>query len=422
MISPSNSSQPSPFSAETGTIARNGWAFLKASSSGKRTCLGVLSTLFSARIVRPSNRFARSTSSGSTCTLPPRPLAASLASTISTSTSIPSSAAATSFIICRFSTVRASCKPGVSITTTCPSFRDTMPWMRLRVVCGFDVTIATFCPTSRFSSVDFPALGRPTIATNPALYAGLPFFSALTRTSFLLSFRYGTAEPGDFPGCLRRPGCGARSQTRLAGVHGGAGQLLHFHPQDLSLVRFEHFKAVPLQVKFVARGRHLPAYVAEQPRDGRHGLVRVFAEVHAEHLFHLPDGGAAAHYQRTGPFPHHLELGMSRVRPAFPDDLFDQVLHRGNTGHAAVFVDDHGHGLAALPHLLQQIRPHFGFWHEQRRSHQLAHLALWQVGVFHLQQVLRVRNAHDVVERTVENRQARESGLGEFRVRLFERC
>src|ERR1700730_3260677 len=41
--------------------------------------------------------------------------------------------------------------------------------MRFRVVCGFEVTIAIFCPTSRFTNVDFPAFGRPTIATKPAL-------------------------------------------------------------------------------------------------------------------------------------------------------------------------------------------------------------------------------------------------------------
>src|SRR5258707_15793606 len=40
--------------------------------------------------------------------------------------------------------------------------------MRFRVVCGLDVTIAIFCPTRLFSSVDFPALGRPTMATKPA--------------------------------------------------------------------------------------------------------------------------------------------------------------------------------------------------------------------------------------------------------------
>src|ERR1700675_4794163 len=39
--------------------------------------------------------------------------------------------------------------------------------MRLRVVCGLEVTIAIFCPTSRFTSVDFPAFGRPRIATKP---------------------------------------------------------------------------------------------------------------------------------------------------------------------------------------------------------------------------------------------------------------
>src|SRR5215467_4250588 len=39
--------------------------------------------------------------------------------------------------------------------------------MRLRVVCGLEVTMATFWPTRRFSSVDFPAFGRPTMATNP---------------------------------------------------------------------------------------------------------------------------------------------------------------------------------------------------------------------------------------------------------------
>src|SRR5713101_6061794 len=41
--------------------------------------------------------------------------------------------------------------------------------MRLRVVCGLEVTIATFCPTRRFTSVDLPAFGRPSTATNPAL-------------------------------------------------------------------------------------------------------------------------------------------------------------------------------------------------------------------------------------------------------------
>src|ERR1700732_222220 len=41
--------------------------------------------------------------------------------------------------------------------------------MRFRVVCGFGETMATLRPTSVLTSVDFPALGRPTMATKPDL-------------------------------------------------------------------------------------------------------------------------------------------------------------------------------------------------------------------------------------------------------------
>ena len=42
------------------------------------------------------------------------------------------------------------------------------PVIRLRVVWGLGVTIASFSPTIRLSSVDLPTLGRPKIATVPA--------------------------------------------------------------------------------------------------------------------------------------------------------------------------------------------------------------------------------------------------------------
>ena len=41
------------------------------------------------------------------------------------------------------------------------------PRMRVRVVCGLWVTMASFCPSSAFSSVDLPAFGRPMMETNP---------------------------------------------------------------------------------------------------------------------------------------------------------------------------------------------------------------------------------------------------------------
>ena len=42
-----------------------------------------------------------------------------------------------------------------------------MPSRRRRVVCGFGVTAAILRPRMRFSSVDFPTLGRPTMLTKP---------------------------------------------------------------------------------------------------------------------------------------------------------------------------------------------------------------------------------------------------------------
>ncbi len=39
--------------------------------------------------------------------------------------------------------------------------------MRLRVVCGLSETMASFSASSRLSSVDLPALGRPMSAAVP---------------------------------------------------------------------------------------------------------------------------------------------------------------------------------------------------------------------------------------------------------------
>src|SRR6185437_514897 len=78
------------------------------------------------------------------------------------------------------------CTPGVSTKTICaagcfPFTAGTSkaPWMRVRVVCGLAVTIATFSPTSALINVDFPALGRPIMETNPDFKLVPPKRSAL---------------------------------------------------------------------------------------------------------------------------------------------------------------------------------------------------------------------------------------------------
>lgn len=42
-----------------------------------------------------------------------------------------------------------------------------MPSKRVRVVCGFGLTIASLLPTKALSKVDLPTFGRPTSATKP---------------------------------------------------------------------------------------------------------------------------------------------------------------------------------------------------------------------------------------------------------------
>src|SRR5207302_7513973 len=61
-----------------------------------------------------------------------------------------------------------ACSPGVSTKTIWASGRLRMPVIRLRVVWGRGETMASFWPTSRFRSVDLPALGRPMRDTKPA--------------------------------------------------------------------------------------------------------------------------------------------------------------------------------------------------------------------------------------------------------------
>src|SRR5580704_10607172 len=75
--------------------------------------------------------------------------------------------------------------PGVSTKINCASGSLRMPSTLRRVVCGLGVTIATLCPTRRFTSVDLPTLERPPRTTNPARCSA----TAFTRFHFYLCQR-----------------------------------------------------------------------------------------------------------------------------------------------------------------------------------------------------------------------------------------
>ena len=61
--------------------------------------------------------------------------------------------------------VRGLWNPGVSVKTIWCSSVVRIARMSRRVVCGLSETIATFWPTSAFTSVDLPTFGRPRTAT-----------------------------------------------------------------------------------------------------------------------------------------------------------------------------------------------------------------------------------------------------------------
>jgi hypothetical protein len=86
----------------------------------------------------------------------------------------------------------------------------------VRVVCGLSETMASLVPTSRFSSVDLPAFGRPMNETNPT--------------------------------SSRPPLSGCRSPFALAASHP--------HLVDRARARVEHLDAQAVDVELLADRRH----------------------------------------------------------------------------------------------------------------------------------------------------------------------
>src|SRR5579871_5303430 len=92
----------------------------------------------------------------------------------------------------RLSILGDSWIPGVSTKIICASVSLRIPITLRRVVCGLGVTIATLCPTMRFTRVDFPTLERPPRTTNPARCC----FSGSAFTNFLLDLTHRSARGG----------------------------------------------------------------------------------------------------------------------------------------------------------------------------------------------------------------------------------
>src|SRR5262245_19787689 len=125
--------------------------------------------------------------------------------------------------------------------------------MRVRVVCGLSDTMASLEPMMRLSSVDLPALGRPTSATNP-----------------------------DF---MRPPGR-RRSRRALPVQHVGGLVAHDAHLVNPAPFDFEHLDAEAVHVHLFADGGN-PAEMRQQ--EATNGFKALALDLYAEALRHLVD-------------------------------------------------------------------------------------------------------------------------------------
>src|SRR5690349_22265660 len=237
--------------------------------------------------------------------------------------------------------VRGRCRPGVSTRISCPCGRWTMPRMARRVVCGFELVMATFSPTSAFVSVDLPTFGRPTIETNPARY------SATMAPSLEL--------PGLERGLRVDEGLVALDEDRRDALAPALGALgLEDEPRDRHAL---------------AGQRKVPELLREQAA----GAVDVLVlEVEAEELAELVDRQTGVHAVASFAQLFHLR-GLAVVLVGdVAHELLDQVLEGHEAGDAAVLVDDHREVVGLDLHLAQQRVGLHRVGHEHRGPHELA--------------------------------------------------
>ncbi len=159
--SATRSRTPLPSAAETGTTALKAYSFetpaicsIKAVLSLSRSILFITKT---AGMPEALNFSIKSSAAAETSR--PASMTRAHASTLDTDS-------LTDFTIYSPKRFFGFKSPGVSIKTSCVSPSVSTPVMRVRVVCGFEETIATFLGSIAFKSDDFPTLGLPTMAIN----------------------------------------------------------------------------------------------------------------------------------------------------------------------------------------------------------------------------------------------------------------
>src|SRR5260370_40591273 len=161
--------------------------------------------------------------------------------------------------------------------------------------------------------------------------------------------------------------------------------------------------------------------MTQQARESSDRLIRFVAELHFQQFLDVADGHAATHHEAAIRFTHHIRRRRLSIDSAFADNLFHQVFHGRDARHRSMLVDNHRQRLPLLPHFAQQLRTNFGLRDEEHGFDQFTHLALQQILIRDLQQVLRVYDAENIVERFLVYRDLVQIRRDNFRVQIFER-
>src|SRR5438094_7350037 len=342
---------------------------------GRSFCFFIRSIL-----LRMAKRFALSPRSMSSTNWSPRPNG-SLTSTIMATTSASPMLARTWSIIRTFSLCSGLWMPGVSRKAICPrSGSLRMPTMRLRVVCGFAETIETLCPRMRFSSVDFPAFGRPTMATIPK--PARPATSAGKASGTIGARAEISAAPG-----FRLTFCFFSLTFPLR-------ILRHPHAIDAPAVGAVDDEFVAVLPHRVPDLRH--AAESREDQSG-HGLVVVARQLRLQHLLQILDAKQAADQILAAAKVEDGDLFLLVLVGDLADDLLDDVLEGDDPRRAAILVDDDGDLHVLALQLAQQFGDLLRLRDEVRRPGQLAHGSLL-VLEDEVEEVLHVDDAGDPVD------------------------
>ena len=187
------------------------------------------------------------------------------------------------------------------------------PSSAVRVVCGLELTIASFSPTKAFKSVDLPALGSPMMDAVPARNAkrlGIQFF-------FKLLFHAGDTD------------------AVYTSVVGG-----------------QYFQSDAVAFSTFAHARDAAEPFGDETADG--GGFELFVGAVLEKAIEMVDVEGAG--DDPGAFAVGGEVLSGFVFIAdFAEDFFDEIFHGGEAGGVAVLIDYDGDVSAVVLHFAQQV-------------------------------------------------------------------